>query len=661
VARLGRFRSMWMFAKRRRVWWSLQATHRVFRASPNSRLSLVRPVYFPHADAGESLAVVASQRFRTFQLWLFPMPPDVDEARHRFPTLALMLAVLMALIGAPVFAMANPIAAVVIALFGVASILLAWTVRLTRNAAIGFWGLNVVSAALFVVGSWTEADSRIAWAMWLALLPLTAMLHGGFFPGLAALALALGSGMVIVLVPVPAGFVPDASTPASNLTKVLAFFVTAFTAGALWQSMRLKALEKAEAGARARTLFLANMSHELRTPMNGVIGLTELLLTANPRTDQLEMLNVMRRSGLQLLSLINDIIDFTRLDAGRMPLERVPLDLPRVFSDTVDLLRPAAKGVGPTLELVMAPDLPRYITGDEVRLRQVLANLLGNAVKFTPSGSVTLDARRADDRLLIAVKDTGVGIAPEVQARLFKPFEQAEAGSSRRHGGSGLGLAIARELVELMGGTVTLESALGQGSTFTVSLPLLEAVAPWQEESASAPKPALPDRTVLVVDDNQVNLFVAVSLLKKAGYRTATAKSGLEAVSQVSSQEFDAILMDCHMPELDGYEATRRIRKLDAPRNAVPIIALTASALPEELEHCLTVGMDAYLTKPVTIGALTTTLETILASRAARPSEMAARRALAASRLEDGAPPAAERVLSSPSGDTEATRAKRSA
>jgi len=558
-------------------------------------------------------------------LRVFPPAPGADGAKHGFTAISITIAVVTGAVTAPLFALQNRATGAIAGLFCALSAVLGLVLRLTRNSALGFWALQGLVTLMMVFCAWTELGPHTGWAMWLAILPLTGMLYGGRVPGLIGLGVAAAATFLIVLVPAPGLFKAQPVTSLSSLTRAQSFFVAAAAIGLLWHEMRLRALERAEAAGRARTMFLANMSHELRTPMNGVIGLTEVLRLSDPRPEQAETLEVMRRSGQQLLALINNIIDFARLDAGRMPLEQGPVDLARTVRDVIELVRPTIKAGGPTLELTLGPDLPAHVLGDEVRLRQILTNLVGNAVKFTPTGKVSVHVVRTSERLHVVVKDTGVGISPETQARLFRPFEQAEAGSNRRYAGSGLGLAIARELVGLMGGSIAMESAEGQGSTFTISLPLTMAVGPSVEAplpGATAPaSPGLaapPARSVLVVDDNEVNLFVAVALLKKAGYRTATAKSGLEALAKVDAADFDLVLMDCQMPELDGYEATRRIRALPSARRETPIIALTASALREELDRCLEVGMNGCLSKPVTLGALTGALAKVFEEKPPR-------------------------------------------
>jgi CheY-like chemotaxis protein len=366
-------------------------------------------------------------------------------------------------------------------------------------------------------------------------------------------------------------------------------------------------------------LFLANMSHELRTPLNGVLGLTELLMESEPRGDQIETLGVMRRSGEHLMAIINDVIDFTRLDANRLRLGSDVVDLQRVVTDILELMQPAVQRRGLTLSANFEPSVPPAVRADELRLRQVLTNLVGNAVKFTGAGSVTVTIRFEEGRLGFAVQDTGPGIAPEVQVRLFQPFEQAEAEANRRYGGSGLGLAISRRLVELMGGELELASVPGKGSTFTFQFPATPALL--EERPARVqltPRLDGAPRSVLVVDDNEVNLHVATALLRKVGCAATAVKSGREAIEAVDRIGFDAVLMDCHMPEVDGFEATRCIRKLDSPAARIPIVALTASVLPEELTRCLEAGMNACVTKPVTLAALREALARVLEDSQAR-------------------------------------------
>lgn len=535
----------------------------------------------------------------------FPAPPGGDEGRQRFVVTALLLAVALAVLTAPVFSLYDQTLAIVVSLFGLLAMLLLAALRFGTPAWVGFWGLQVLTALLMLAGRWTEVGFEVSWAMWLAVLPLTATAYSGTRGGLLGLALAVAAvtGMLLVADP---GFLPQVPQRALGVGVRLASFLLAiFLLSLAWHSLRTDALARAEAAARSRTLFLARMSHELRTPMNGVLGLVDVLLASQPRDDQRESLELMGRSGAHLLALINDVIDFARLDTGRLPLTSEPVDLHALVSDTVELLRPAADRASLRLASRVHPDAPRWVRGDGVRLRQVLINLLGNAVKFTPRGTVevALEPRGADFALVVS--DTGIGIADEVQARLFEAFEQG----GPQVAGSGLGLAISKRLVERMGGTISYSSVPGQGSVFTVSLPLEVLPAPVSARAPAGPfAPTASPLRVLVVDDNDINLRVATALLEKAGCVPTPLREGAAAVAAVRDGEFEAVLMDCHMPGMDGFEATRRIRELAGERGRVPIIALTASVLPEELERCRRAGMDDWLAKPVTLATLTSTL-----------------------------------------------------
>jgi signal transduction histidine kinase/CheY-like chemotaxis protein len=379
----------------------------------------------------------------------------------------------------------------------------------------------------------------------------------------------------------------------------------------LWHSadqVRLDALKQAADASRARTVFLANVGHEIRTPMNGVLGLTEDLLHEALPTSVLERLAVVHRSGQAMVTLLNDLLDLSKVEANKLQLEQEDFDVRAVLSDVEALARALAGPKGLALKVSVEPNVPSVVRGDSLRLRQVLSNLLSNAVKFTESGEVGLEVclAGAPATLRFVVRDTGAGISPEVQARLFQAFEQADQSITRRHGGSGLGLALSSQLVSLMRGTLMLESAAGQGARFSFTVPF--EVAHGQPLQGTQPSPvpvplraALP---VLVVDDNPVNLMVATRLTQRAGYQVVTATNGQEALDAVRAGDFVAVLMDCQMPVLDGIEATRRIRALDSPRSQTPIIALTASTLPEELALARSAGMNSVLTKPLSLERL---------------------------------------------------------
>jgi hypothetical protein len=359
---------------------------------------------------------------------------------------------------------------------------------------------------------------------------------------------------------------------------------------------------------RMRTSFLANISHEIRTPMNGVLGMTELmLLEPGQAPENRERLELIRRSGLSLVTLINDLLDVTKMAAGKLELELLDFDLQRVLSDVSGLFEPLAREKGLALQVDCAGDVPTSLRGDALRVQQVLSNLLSNAVKFTEKGSITLEVRCASLEplaLRFAVRDTGVGIDAAVLPRLFTPFAQADASTTRRYGGTGLGLALCRQLATLMGGTLEATSGAGGGSTFTLQVPFTRGLTRALPRTATPTPDTGVKAPVLVVDDNPINLKVAAGLLKRAGYPVHTAVNGREALEAVQRERYLLVLMDCQMPEMDGFAATEAIRSLDGDVALTPVVALTASAMPDELEACRRAGMNDCLTKPVTFDAL---------------------------------------------------------
>ncbi|MFO0631589.1 MAG: ATP-binding protein [Nannocystaceae bacterium] len=388
------------------------------------------------------------------------------------------------------------------------------------------------------------------------------------------------------------------------------------------------ATEAADAASRAKSEFIARISHELRTPMNGVLGMTELLLATELSTPQRRSVETVARSAQMLLRIIDDVLDFTKAEQGKMQLERRPFDLAAVLDETLGLLREGAEKRGLTLACWIDPALPPCLLGDGLRVRQIVTNLVGNALKFTPEGAVAVRAsqqsRDGDSLTLrLEVQDTGIGIDAAGLDRIFHAFTQADGSTTRLYGGTGLGLAIVRQLAEMMGGDVSVASTPGTGSIFTVRLRL-----GWSEQpSAAAPAMATTAAMklglhVLLAEDNPINVEVLAGMLEHLGCSFERVADGHDAVGAATRGRYDAILMDWQMPLLDGLAATRAIREHetanDRPRTCV--IAITANALPSDRDRCFAAGMDAFLAKPFTLAGLADALRGVAPSERDAPA-----------------------------------------
>ena len=569
---------------------------------------------------------------QTLDRWIPDQVARDDEQRWRARLLVLIA--LSGFVWGPIFALiylAEPTTrgtGLFLVAIGLVTAATPAVLRLTRSLeTTTHWLLTLLFITVLVV-TLARRGFPVSALLWASIIPGLAVVLGrrrGLWPWLLVVtATYLG----LALAP-PFGLpfderMSDSQRLALDVSGLV--FYTAFVTSifVIYDLERRRVFGELVRADRAKSEFLARMSHEIRTPMNGVLGLTDALLRSDPTPAQLRYLESLHQSGEGLRKLIDDILDFSKIEHGSLELDPIPFDLRSELTHGVEMLVQRARDKGLDLELTVDDAVPAVLVGDVGRLRQVVLNLLGNAIKFTATGSVDVKVSgsagdSATTHLRVVVEDTGIGVSPDLQERIFEPFDQGETSVRRRFDGAGLGLAISRDLVERMEGQLWHEErSEGSGSRFVFEVPLTthHSPLPTAPETGEV-APRYPEARVLVVEDNAVNQLVIRALLEHSAIEPEVVDDGVRALERIRSEPWDLVLLDCHLPSLDGYEIARRVRR-DTELAAMPIVALTASVLDRDRERCLAAGMDDFLGKPVGAEALRTTLDRWLAPSASR-------------------------------------------